>query len=223
MGFFTAIMTFFLIILLALFINRIATVALTFTGISREMARFQARSAFCTVGFTTSESENLVNHPVRRRIISMLMLLGNAGFVGLVATVLSSFSNRSEVSLSVRIGLLVAGLAGLWAIGMSKWVDDKLFRIISWALRRFTQMEVHDFLHLLNLSEGYSVTELNVEEADWIIGKRLDQLRLGDVGVNVLGVHRNDGDFVGAPVGSTYIRRGDRMIVYGAPRGDRRL
>ena len=216
MGFFAATITLFVIVLLALFVNRIATVALTFTGLSREMARFQARSAFSTVGFTTTESEGVVNHPVRRRIIAILMLLGNAGFIGIIATVLGSFTGESERPLAVRLGILVAGLAGLWALAMSKWVDDLLFRVIGWALRRWTHIEVHDFLDLLHLGEGFSVTELLVEPGDWLAGYRLDELRLGDVGVNVLSIERSDAEFVGAPVGGTYVRKGDKLTVYGA-------
>ena len=84
MSFVQAIVVIILILFLTLLVNRIATVALTFTGMSREMARFQSRSAFCTVGFTTSEAETVVTHPVRRRIIMILMLWGNIGFVSLI-------------------------------------------------------------------------------------------------------------------------------------------
>jgi Trk K+ transport system NAD-binding subunit len=206
---------------LTLLVNRIATAALTFTGMSREMARFQARSALSTVGFTTSESESMVNHPVRRRIVSTLMMVGNVGFVTIIATSLSSIEGLKATSehgyeLQVQLALLASGLAALWAIGMSKWVDDQLFRMISWALRNWTRMEVHDYNNLLQLGEGYHVTELNIEEGDWLVGKRLDALRLNSVGVNVLGIHRKDSSFVGGPVGNTYVRRGDRLIVYGA-------
>ncbi len=57
------------VLFLSLLITRLATTALTLTGLSCEMARFQARSAFTGTGFTTSESEAIVNHPVRRRIL----------------------------------------------------------------------------------------------------------------------------------------------------------
>ncbi len=39
---------------------RIATVALTMTGIARDVARFQALSAFTGVGFTTTEAESII-------------------------------------------------------------------------------------------------------------------------------------------------------------------
>ena len=65
----------------ALVITRVATVALTLTGLPKQSARFQARSAFTGTGFTTGEAESVLGHPVRRRIIMLLMLLGNLGLV----------------------------------------------------------------------------------------------------------------------------------------------
>lgn len=58
-----------IISLVSFLITRVTTVALTVTGMAKESARFQARSAVSGVGFTTSESEAVVNHPLRRRIV----------------------------------------------------------------------------------------------------------------------------------------------------------
>lgn len=69
-----AIATVLVVILVSLLITRVATVALTLTALSREAARFQARSALSGTGFTTSKAESVVNHPVRRRIVAMLMI-----------------------------------------------------------------------------------------------------------------------------------------------------
>ena len=64
--------------LLALLVTRVATVALRTTGFSHEAARCQVQSAFSGVGFTTVQSEDVVNHPARRRIVLGLMLLSIA-------------------------------------------------------------------------------------------------------------------------------------------------
>lgn len=88
-----AIISLLLVICISILITRIATVALAHTGLSKEAARFQARSAFTGAGFTTHESERVVNHPVRRRIILSLMLLGNAGVVTAVSSSMLTFVN----------------------------------------------------------------------------------------------------------------------------------
>ena len=48
-----SILTLLLVMTLSILLTRVATVALTHTGLSRESAKFQARSAFTGVGFTT--------------------------------------------------------------------------------------------------------------------------------------------------------------------------
>ena len=45
-----------LILVVSILITRVAAVALTHTGLSKESSKFQARSAFTGVGFTTNES-----------------------------------------------------------------------------------------------------------------------------------------------------------------------
>ncbi len=52
-----------LIITLSVLITRIATIALQHTGLSKQSAAFQARSAYTGVGFTTSESEEMGSSP----------------------------------------------------------------------------------------------------------------------------------------------------------------
>ena len=76
-----AALTLLLVLIVNMALTRIATVALVHTGLGRETARFQARSAFTGVGFTTNEAEGIVTHPVRRRIVMWLMLVGNVGIV----------------------------------------------------------------------------------------------------------------------------------------------
>src|SRR6056297_3712972 len=85
-----------IILVLSVLITKIASESLIHTGLSKEMARFQARSAFTGVGFTTSESESIANHPVRRKIIMSLMLIGNIGIISALASLMLTFVNTSQ-------------------------------------------------------------------------------------------------------------------------------
>src|SRR5918912_450068 len=100
-----ALVSVLVIALLSMLITRVATVALALTGMSRESARFQARSAYLGVGFTTAEAESVVNHPVRRRIISALIFTGNAGVVTVVATLFIGFGAHSSGALAGKLGI----------------------------------------------------------------------------------------------------------------------
>lgn len=192
--------------------------ALMFTGLSREAARFQARSAFSGVGYTTSEAENIVNHPVRRRIVMLLMLLGNIGIATVVATVMISFSSTVGASPKDRLlvmSVLSAGVLGLWFFFSSRWVERQMNKVIAWTLKRFTDLEIRDYASLLQLADGYAVTELKVEARHWIAGGRLKDLRLSDEGILVLGIHRNSGLYTGIPRAHDVLSAGDTLILYG--------
>ena len=86
-----AIIALLFVLTLSLLVTRLATSALMLTGVSHQLARLQALSALTGVGFTTSESERIVDHPVRRRILILMMLVGNAGFVTEASTLVLSF------------------------------------------------------------------------------------------------------------------------------------
>src|SRR6056297_142138 len=103
------ILTLIFVIALSMFVTKAATIALVHTGMSRERAQFQARSAFSGAGFTTSESEVVVKHPIRRRIIINLIVCGNAGVVTAIATLIIGFAGKEETSLWLKLALLAVG------------------------------------------------------------------------------------------------------------------
>ena len=108
-------------------------------------ARFQARSAFTGAGFTTAESEKVFGHPLRRRIVMLLMLLGNAGIITAVSSLILTFVGRHGIlSMGYKIVLLVTMVVVLWAVSVSKWVDRRLSHLIERALKRYTRLDVHD-------------------------------------------------------------------------------
>ena len=82
----------------SLIVIRVATVGLAMTGLSKDLSHFQALSAFTGSGFTTKESEDIVNHPVRRRIVMHLMLLGHVGVVLAIPSVVLSSLNTDAAS-----------------------------------------------------------------------------------------------------------------------------
>lgn len=212
-----AVVSLFIVVTVSILITRVATIALTHTGLSREAARFQARSAFTGAGFTTTESESVVNHPVRRRIIMLLMLVGNAGIVTAVSSLILTFVDRSDdgVALWLKTALLVTGLVGLWGLAASHWVDRHLSRVIDRALRRYTQLDVRDYSSLMHLVGEYRLVELQVCEGDWLAGKTLGESKVRDEGIVVLGVKRPDGTYIGAPKGPRRIEPGDTLLLYG--------
>lgn len=211
-----AAISLFVVVFLSILTTRIATIALSHTGLSKESARFQARSALTGSGFTTSESEKVVAHPVRRRIILMLMLIGNAGLVTAVSSLILTFViTESNFSLISSIVIIVGGISGIWWAAQSQVVDRFLSRIIDKALRRYTTIDVRDYAAILHLSGDYQITELRVEPDDWVTNQSLKELRLSHEGIMVLGIQRERGNYIGTPGGSTEILPNDVLTIYG--------
>jgi len=214
-----AIVSLLLVVVLSLLVTRTAAVALTYTGLPQEAARFQARSAFSGVGYTTSESESIVNHPVRRRIVMLLMLGGNAGIVTAVSSLILSFVNTAnDMRWGLRLGVIAAGLAVIFGVSQIPWVDRKVRQIIEWSLKKWTDLDARDYAQLLCLAGDYGVSELAVEPGDWLAHKLLAETKLDEEGLSVLGIHRADGSYLGVPDGTTRIQPGDRLVLYGRSR-----
>jgi hypothetical protein len=211
-----AIFSLFTVAILSLLVTRIAAMALMFTGLSSEAARFQARSAFSGVGFTTAESELIMNHPVRRKIIMILMLLGNIGIATVVATVMVSLLSTAVSENWLRNVLLFVGcLSLLWIIAVSHVVERNLNRIIAWGLKKWTRLEVQDYIAILHLQNEFAVWEMKVEPNDWLEGKSLLEAGLSREGVLILGIQRKGGFYIGAPQGISRIHEGDVLVMYG--------
>ena len=104
---------------------------------------------------------------------------------------------------------------GLLLLSSSAWVDRYLCRAISWALKRFTQLDARDYARLLHVREDYGVSDLRVQPGDWLAGRTLADAGLAQEGILVLGIECPGGTFIGAPAPDTEIRELDSLILYG--------
>ena len=138
--------TVIIVLFISLLVVRVATVALTLTGLSKDLAHFQALSAFTGSGFTTRESEEIVNNPTRRRIVMFLMFSGNVGIVLAVSTVIVSLSVERNPDdwydqLWFRVTLLFSGVVIVFILANSRIVEEILWRINTGLLRRWSWSE----------------------------------------------------------------------------------
>jgi len=215
-----------LVILFSIIIVRIGAVALEMTGLSRDVAAFQAQSAYTGVGFTTSESEYVVSHPVRRKIIRTLMFVGSAGLASAIAMLFLSFVGKTGEESLYSFAYIAIGLVLIYLFARSKLVDRGMRYIITKALSKFTKLHVYDYELLLGLSKGYSIGQFIVKEKSWLANKALKDLKLREEGILVLGIHRRAGEkevYIGVPKGDVVIKPGDELICYGPEEGIKKL
>ncbi len=205
------------LVLIAAFavVVKVGTVALRMTGLDAKRARFQALSAFTGTGFTTRDSELVVRDDRRRRIIMTLMVLGNAGFVTVLATLVGSLVLvKKAVQVPIHIVAIVLCIYLIYRIGARRRLMRKWSEWIERKLARWTSLQEIPIEEAFHLAEGHGVAAVRVRPDSEVIGHSLAENALAGKGVVVLAIER-EGETVASPKASEVIQRGDRLICYG--------
>jgi len=203
-----------LVIFVSFLVVRAAAIALMMTGMDEKRAKFQALSAFSGTGFTTGEAEYVVRHPKRRRIITWLMILGNAGIVMVIVTATSSLASSRGYQIPMNVVILIAGIFVIYKIATHKgfirrwesYIEDKLAKS-----RPFEEGATEDLLHLV---EGFGLVRTVIKEDSPLVGSSLSQCELSGRGLLVLGIERGK-NWIPTPKAEETITMGDKLVVYG--------
>ena len=203
------------ILLVSWVIVRIGAVALELTGMETHAARFQALSAFTGTGFTTRDSENVVRHPPRRKIVSWLIILGNAGMISVIASLIQTFKATPEMQdAALRIAGVAVCLLVLYWIVAGRRVTAFIDRNLKKQLSQRTNLEPLEVEEILSQKEGWGIFRLEVWRSAPCVNKTLAESTFRDHGVLVLAVERGD-DITPAPTGRHVLHAGDWLLCYG--------
>ena len=210
-----AVATFLVVAVITLVFGQLATGALIATGVPPEVAAFQARSAFSGAGFTTTEAENVVNHPLRRRIIATTMFVGSLGTPTLVVTVLLGFIAPGPGSTTERTLVLVTATVGLAMLLLNRPIRRVLVRLG----HRYTRRRLVPALggaadEILTLGDDFVIDAIRIATDPGPSTRSLRALAHAFPGCTVLGIRR-PGEYLGEPPVDVELAAGDELIVYG--------
>ncbi|NQT56235.1 MAG: hypothetical protein HQ551_08410 [Desulfobacteraceae bacterium] len=180
----------------------------------RAKARFQALSAFTGIGFTTRDAEAVVNHPRRRKIVTSLMVLGNASIVTVIATFVVSLRPAGIFRPSLNIAIVAASLLILYRITLHQEFAKKLSNKIRETLRKKLHFEKVYIEEILQQSERYGVASVLIKKESKIAGLTLGQSGLRGGDLMVLSIERDE-EVIPVPKTQSKIQVGDRLIIYG--------
>lgn len=204
--------------LIAIFISflfvRAAAIALMMTGLEKKKARFQAISAFSGTGFTTKEAESIVNHPVRRKIITWLMIMGNAGIVAVIVTATSSLATSKGYQLPINVLILIGGIYLIYKIATHRKFTRRWENFIEKRLIKSHTFEEYTTEDLLHFLEGYGLVRKIISEKSPLIDSSLSECKLNEKGLLVLGIERGK-NWIPTPKANESIKEGDSIVVYG--------
>ena len=221
----------FIIVLVASFIIVRGAIAFQLTGLEWSQAKFQSLSCYSGTGFTTKEAELITTDKQRRRIASILMVLGNAGLVTLIASAASALNPRqaflttlSESFLPfkipdyfvpiVNLSIIVIALYILYKISVNKKLTEKLTKALRKKILKRELFKPVSFEELLLATGGYGVARIDVCEKYPVANKTLAQSELRKMDVTVLVIERQD-DTIPNPAAEQTILADDRLICFG--------
>ena len=210
------------VILVSIIIVRIGGFALQLTGIEPDVARFQALSAFSGTGFTTRETERVVGHKTRRRIVTILMVLGNAGLVTVIATLVASFTQVTGYAwFFIRLAIVIGGIFGLYRLilrgRLGQWIVERVGRpLVRRILREAPAVE-----EILHTGKDWVISLVTVSGSSRNVGLSVADLAAeGDI--EILGIDRDDAHMT-RPSQEERIAEGDRLLVYASRKSMRRI
>jgi len=218
------------VLIVSFIIVRIGAIAFQLTGLEWSLAKFQALSCFTATGFTTSEAELITSDPRRRRIASVLIVLGHAGFVTMIATFANSLRPRAIADKLVipfsafTVPDKVLPLINLIVIVAAIYITYKVFSNTTFARRltnvlrnRIIKKEIIKSVSCEELAVatgGYGVSRIKIREDNPILGKALSESELRRDDITVLAIVRAD-KTIPNPVAETKIISGDELICFG--------
>tara|TARA_R110001592_G_scaffold164020_1_gene397996 strand:+ start:2568 stop:3245 length:678 start_codon:yes stop_codon:yes gene_type:complete len=202
-------------IIISMLIVRAGAIALMMTGMSFDQAKFQALSAFSGTGFTTREAERVVKHAQRRKVVTWLMILGNAGIVTMIVTATSSFANTKGLEVGVNALFL---MFSIWLIYLVTKHSPLTRYWEVFARKHLARLKLFDedaaVDEMLHITEGYGVVRIQLLENSLFIGQPLAELNVGLAKSIILGIER-DNEWHPVPRSDMKPKIGDYLVIYG--------
>lgn len=204
-----------IVVFVSVMIRKVAAVALQLTGLDRPTASFQALSALTGTGFTTKEAELVINHPTRRRIISILMIIGTGGMTAVIAGLVSSFITVTSAWAAVRFIVLAIALYLIFRMATHTRLARLLSRKIEEKLREKFKLQKRSIGRLLDLGEDFGIAQITLHKGSPSVGKTLAASDLGKKKILVLAIERDEEKILVAR-GNHKLRAGDNLVCYGS-------
>jgi len=200
-------------ILVSFIVVRIGGFALQLTGIEPDVARFQALSAFSGTGFTTREAERVVGHSTRRRIVTILIILGNAGLVTIIATLVASFTQVSGYTwFLIRLAIIIGGIFGLYQLIIKSNIGQRILDRLQRPLMNRILREAPAVEEIFHVEKDWAISLVTIKESSKSVGQSVADITAeGDL--EILGIDRAD-TYLTRPEKEEKIVVGDRLLVY---------
>jgi uncharacterized protein with PhoU and TrkA domain len=210
-----SLVIFLILFVLIWLLIEILSIVLKLTGLELSKARFQVISILTHTGFTTRESELIVQHPTRRKIASVLMIVSYVAQITLITLLFNVLTQATRNILGTAIALFIMVVFVILVTQskkLSNWFDQVAEKLLK---KRIQKSASGDRIEqVLNLSPEFSIYGLLVDTDSLICDKTLSELKLKEHFIQILKIDRGS-EVIDFPLADTRLLAGDRLIVYG--------
>lgn len=181
------ILTFILFMTVFLLVIDFFSILFRMTGMPISKARFQVISLLSSTGFTTKESEMIVQHPTRRKLASWLMIfsyVSTATFISFFVSMLSDTVTSIGFFAVIVIFLFVILIFHKSSLleKIENKIEDKILKSKLWSkINSKTSI-------LITSSRGYGIYEVYISKTNRLVGKSIKESELKSKEIEVLNM-----------------------------------
>lgn len=207
MGFVFILLYFFIVAL----VIEISVIAFTLTGLEKGVARYQAISMLTGTGFTTDESQLIIDHPVRRRISMGLILFGAFSLAVIISAITNILSDDLRLN---KLMIISSVLLVIFILGKTPMTTKLLQHRFEYEMKKNLDISELPIKEALFLSEDDVVTDLVIEENTRLDGEKVEGVFEHGHDINLLFIKRGEVNIRENLVDET-IQAGDKLYLYG--------
>lgn len=226
---------FIVVVIISFIIVRLGGIAFELTGMNTRQADFQALSCYTRCGFTTNESELIMNHEQRRRIAMILISLGNAASVTIIAALVSHLQHiissedgtihlpyninipvySPELEMFIKLLGFILLLFILYRFFMKSRFFSSILQYAKSQLKKMKVIEPVPFEQLVAGAEGYGISRIQISENSPLCNKTLAESNLpAKLNIQILAINRDE-NLIPTPKAGNMILPGDIILCFG--------
>lgn len=181
------------------------------TGLDRKIARFQVISMLTGTGFTTGESELIIDHPVRRRLGAFLILFGAFS----LAVIISAISNLlTDNFYTMEIAYIAGALLVLLFVLRAPFVQTMIAKKMKSELKENYELADLPISDVLLMDEDDEVREIAIKEDSRFAERTFDEIVDKKDDVMLLFIKRGEINIRNKAY-DTKLEPGDKLVLYG--------
>lgn len=181
------------------------------TGLDRKIARFQVISMLTGTGFTTGESELIIDHPVRRRLGAFLILFGAFSLAVIISAISNLLTNNFY---TMEIAYIAGGLLVLLLVLRAPFVQKMMGKKMKSELKENYELADLPISDVLLMDDDDEVREIAIKEDSQFTDKTFDQIVDKEDDIMLLFIKRGAINIRNKAY-DTKLEPGDKLVVYG--------